>query len=120
MPVALREVRFAVPLFRVVIFARFVFVVEAFVVDAFRVLKFAVVPKRVAMFPVIAFRIEVAKLPVTVRLVAVVEAIVEEPDTVRLVKKPVANEAILPSMFVTVVEARVVEPAERFVVERFV
>jgi hypothetical protein len=68
-------------------------VVVAFVIDAFT--------------PLIVFP---AKLPGTVRLLIVVEASVEEPDTVRLVKNPVTNAAMLPKILVTEVEANVEDP----------
>ena len=65
----------------------------------------------------IALKTLAAKFPVTVKLDAVVEAIVDEPETVRLVKKPVAKAAIFPRIFVTVVDARVDEPETvRFVI----
>lgn len=59
-------------------------VVEAFVVDAFDVAKFEVVPQSVVMFATTA---------------------------VRELMNEVANDAIEPVMLVTVVEARVVDPA---------
>jgi hypothetical protein len=51
-----------------------------------------------------------ARLPVTVTLLAVVLAIVDDPLTFRFVKYPVTNEAILPRIFVTVVEPSVEDP----------
>jgi hypothetical protein len=74
-----------------------------------------VVPFMVAIVAVIAFKIFVAKLPVTVKLLAVVDPIVDEPDTFRLVKYAVAKERMLPSMLVTVVDPNVELP----VVNRF-
>jgi hypothetical protein len=60
--------------------------------------------------PVIALNTFVAKFPVTVTLLAVVDAIVELPDTFRFVKNPVAKAAIFPRIFVTVVLPKVDEP----------
>jgi hypothetical protein len=72
-------------------------------------------------FPVIAFNIFPARFPVTVKLIAVVEARVELPETVRLVKNPVTKAEIFPRIFVNVVEARVEEPEiAKFVPEIFV
>lgn len=92
----------------------------AFIVPPFTVPIFPVDAVKVPNTAVIAFNILVPKLPITVRLDAVVDAIVEDPLTFRLVKYPVTKAAIFPSIFVTVVEARVVEPAVRFVALRFV
>jgi hypothetical protein len=71
---------------------------------------FPVVPVRVPIIAVAALKIFVARLPVTVTLLAVVEASVDEPDTVRLVNRPVVKARIFPRMFETVVEASVDEP----------
>ena len=90
------------------------------IVPEFVVAKFAVVAVSVVKTAVTAFNIFVARFPVTVRLVAVVEARVEDPLTVRLVKNPVAKASMFPRILVTVVEARVVLPADRLVVERLV
>lgn len=59
---------------------------------------------------VTAFNTFAARFPVTVRLLAVVEANVDDPETVKLVKNPVAKAAMLPRILVTVVDARVEEP----------
>ena len=91
-----------------------------FPVPEFRVAILPVEAVRVVNTAVIAFRMLVARLPVTVKLLAVVEASVEEPLTVRLVNSPVAKDKIFPRIFVTVVLPRVVEPAERLVVFRLV
>jgi hypothetical protein len=71
-------------------------VVVVVVPVAFRLVPFIVPPLIVLIFPVvavkvvntdeIAFKTLVAKLPVTVKLLAVVLAIVDEPDTFRFVK----------------------------------
>ena len=87
-PVAYRLVRLAVPPFRVWILARSVLVVLALVVEALEVWKLAEVPKRVAMVALVA---------------------------IRLVKYPVTKDAMFPRILVTVVEARVVDPAVRLV-----
>jgi hypothetical protein len=76
------------------------FVVVAFVIDAFT--------------PLIVFP---AKFPVDVKFDAVVDARVDEPDTVRLVNKPVAKARIFPRIFVTVVEASVDDPVALIFVE---
>jgi hypothetical protein len=73
-----------------------IFDVDALVVEALDVLKLEVVPQRVVMVARTEFRIFEKKLlparfPVTVRLLAVVEASVEDPETVRFVLEEVAE-----------------------------
>lgn len=82
----------------------------AFMFWEFVTLELFVVAFIVVKNPVIAFKMLVPKFPVTVRLDAVVEAIVDEPLTFKLVKYPVTNDAIFPKMLVTVVEPRVELP----------
>lgn len=69
----------SVAMFALVIFAVNSFDVEALVVEAFSVAKFPVVPHSVVKNPVTEFRIFEVKLPVTVRLEAVVLPSVEDP-----------------------------------------
>jgi hypothetical protein len=98
-------------------------VVSCVVPVAFTFVKFPVPELRVAILPVeelivvknpvIAFKTFPAKFPVAVKFDAVVEAKVEDPLTVRLVNSPVAKARMFPRMLVTVVEARVVEPANK-------
>jgi hypothetical protein len=105
-----------------------VLVVVAFVVEALDTRKLDVLPKRVDMvadnidarvavrFDVKEFVDEavVAKRLVLVLLV-LVELVEERLLANRVLKKPDMNEAIPPVMLVTVVEAKVVDPAERLV-----
>jgi hypothetical protein len=81
---------------------------------------FIVPPLIVLIFPVEAvivlntavntFKTLAAKLPVTVTLLAVVEAIVELPETFKFAKYPVAKAAIFPRILVKVDDAKVDEP----------
>lgn len=57
-----------------------------------------------------AFNTLVAKFPVTVKLEAVVDAIVDDPDTVKFVPRIVCKAPIPATKFVSVVEPRVEEP----------
>jgi hypothetical protein len=73
-----------------------IFDVDALVVEALDVLKLLVVPQRVVMVARTELRIFEKKLlparfPVTVKLLAVVEASVDEPETVRFVLEEVAE-----------------------------
>jgi hypothetical protein len=66
---------------------------------------------------VTAFRMLVPKFPVTVRLLAVVLPIVEDPDTVRLVPNIVCIAPVCATKLVSVVDASVDDPdTARFVV----
>lgn len=60
------------------------------------------------------------KLPVPELRVAIFPVVILAEIAVRVFINAVANDKIFPRIFVTVVEASVVEPALKFVVERFV
>jgi len=77
-----------------------------FPVPAFKVAMFAIVEVNDENTAVIALKILVASDPVTVRFDAVVEPIVEEPETARLAPERLPVDVRL----LTVVEPRVLDP----------
>jgi hypothetical protein len=94
---------------------------------AFKLVKLPVPELSVAILPTVAvnvlttavtaFRMLVPKFPVTVRLLAVVLPIVEDPDTVRLVPNIVCIAPVCATKLVKVVDAKVELPdTARFVV----
>jgi hypothetical protein len=70
----------------------------------------ALVEVKFVITAVMAFRIFVAKLPVTVRLLAVVEASVDEPEIIKLVANSCDKAPMFATKFVRVVLPRVDEP----------
>jgi hypothetical protein len=87
---------------------------------------FPVAAKRVANVPVIAFKIFAAKFPVTEILEAVVEPIVDEPIVKIFPNAPIPVTVVEPAdsdvakpfcamKFVSVVDAKVVDPAVKLV-----
>lgn len=79
-------------------------------VPEFKVLMLPVTVVMVVNTAVSAFKILVAKFPATVRLDAVVEASVEEPETVRFVPKIVCSAPVLATKLASVVDPSVDEP----------